>query len=618
LVIGAIVLSAVSACGGGDGANSFTIGGTIAGLTASGLMLNDGTSAVSPAANATSFTFPAHEPTGTRYSVTIGTQPAGQQCSISNGSGSISSANIANVQVTCTSLYSVGGTIDGLTSPGLVLANGTETISPAANSTSFSMPTPVATGKTYNVTIKTQPSGQSCLLSNGSGTVGTAAISTVNVSCPSPWVWVSGSSAANAAGVYGMRGVAAAGNVPGARFAVTTWTDAAGNLWLFGGTEGNGYLNDLWKFTPSTGLWTWVGGANTPNVAGVYGTLGVASATNVPGSREGAASWTDGNGIFWLFGGYGFGSTGGAGSLNDLWRYSPSAGTWTWVNGPNSVDSLGVLGTQGVAAPANVPPARSNATSVVSPAGEFWLFGGFIDQSITNATTATAVDDLWKYSPATGLWTWVSGSPNGFNPAPVYGTRGVAAAGNDPGARNGASGWSDANGNVWVFGGGPATQIGLSIYNSLFRFDPSTNLWTWVSGSTTANVYGIYGSEGTPASGNVPGSRLNAASWTDASGNFWLFGGDGTPPNPDLAPVQLNDVWMYNLGTGLWTWVSGANTDVTTPPGVYGTQGVAAPGNVPAARGQAAAWIDASGHIWIFGGEQYYGIFFNDLWTFGR
>ena len=620
-LIGAIVLIAVSACGGGGhGPSSFTIGGTITGLTGNGLVLNDGTSAGSPTANATSFTFPAQQPSGTSYSVTIGKQPAGQQCSVSNGSGMISSANITNVQVTCTSLYSVGGTINGLTSPSLVLANGTETVSPAANSTSFSLPTPLATGKTYDVTIKTQPTGQTCQVSNGSGSVGTAAISTVKVSCPSPWIWVNGSSSPNAAGVYGTRGVAAAGNVPGARFAIAAWTDVAGSFWLFGGTVANGFLNDLWKFTPSTGLWTWVAGANTPNVVGIYGTQGLAAATNIPGSREGAASWTDANGNFWLFGGYGYDSTGNLGSLNDLWRYSPSAGAWTWVNGTKTVDSLGVLGTQGVAAPGNLPPARARAASVVTPAGEFWIFGGIVAQSLINVTNVRSVDDLWKYSPATGLWTWVSGTPNAYNPAPVYGTRGVAAAGNDPGARYGAAGWSDANGDVWVFGGGPATQISQDMYNSLFKFSPSTNMWTWISGSNTANAYSVYGSEGIAASGNVPGSRLSAASWRDASGNFWLFGGDGRGDNIDAPPNPLNDLWMFNPGTGQWTWVSGSNPApyYTTPPGVYGTQGVAAPGNVPPGRGQAASWIDNSGHFWIFGGEHYYLGYFNDLWTFGR
>jgi len=44
---------------------------------------------------------------------------------------------------------------------------------------------------------------------------------------------------------------------------------------------------------------------------GVYGSLGVASASNIPGGRVGAISWTDSSGDLWLFGGNGYDSTGG-------------------------------------------------------------------------------------------------------------------------------------------------------------------------------------------------------------------------------------------------------------------------------------------------------------------
>ena len=54
-----------------------------------------------------------------------------------------------------------------------------------------------------------------------------------------------------------------------------------------------GYLNDLWRYSPSTGQWTWVGGGNVDNAAGVYGTPGTAAAGNVPGARYSASSWID-------------------------------------------------------------------------------------------------------------------------------------------------------------------------------------------------------------------------------------------------------------------------------------------------------------------------------------
>jgi N-acetylneuraminic acid mutarotase len=102
--------------------------------------------------------------------------------------------------------------------------------------------------------------------------------------------------------------------------------DASGNLWLFGGfgldsTGNDANLNDLWKFSPSSGEWTWVGGYDTGTARGVYGTEGVAAASNFPGGRYAAVSWIDSSGNAWLFGGQGVDSMNIPGYLNDLWEY---------------------------------------------------------------------------------------------------------------------------------------------------------------------------------------------------------------------------------------------------------------------------------------------------------
>jgi hypothetical protein len=61
--------------------------------------------------------------------------------------------------------------------------------------------------------------------------------------------------------------------------------------------------------------WKWISGGNTTQQRGVYGTQGVASASNVPGGRMRAVEWY--NPIsqeLWLFGGYGYASVGGIGT----------------------------------------------------------------------------------------------------------------------------------------------------------------------------------------------------------------------------------------------------------------------------------------------------------------
>jgi hypothetical protein len=142
------------------------------------------------------------------------------------------------------------------------------------------------------------------------------------ISAPNQWTWVSGSNTVNQQGSYGTLGVPAPGNIPGSRDSAMSWTDAAGNLWFFGGegfgSNGGGFFNDLWKF--SGGEWTWMGGSSVGGQPGTYGTLGTPAAGNVPGGRVNAATWTDAHGNLWLFGGFAV-ESGTAGYFNDLWEY---------------------------------------------------------------------------------------------------------------------------------------------------------------------------------------------------------------------------------------------------------------------------------------------------------
>jgi len=140
-------------------------------------------------------------------------------------------------------------------------------------------------------------------------------------------------------GIYGVKGIAGAGNIPGGRADSMGWTDTAGNFWLFGGlgedSVGNwGDLNDLWKY--SNGQWTWVAGTNLVQQAGVYGAIGVPASANTPGGRTDGATWVDASGNLWLFGGSYNQPLGTLHGLNDLWKYSN--GQWTWMGGSDQPD----------------------------------------------------------------------------------------------------------------------------------------------------------------------------------------------------------------------------------------------------------------------------------------
>ena len=168
--------------------NTYTIGGTLSGLTGSGLVLqNNAGNDLTIAANSSSFVFSTPIASGATYAVTVKTQPTSptQTCALTAASGTVGSANVTNVALTCTTnKYAVGGSITGLTASGLVLQNnGGDDLTVAATGTSFTFATAVASGAPYSVTVKTQPSGQTCAITSGSGTVAAAPISNVAVSC---------------------------------------------------------------------------------------------------------------------------------------------------------------------------------------------------------------------------------------------------------------------------------------------------------------------------------------------------------------------------------------------------------------------------------------------------
>ena len=387
-----------------------------------------------------------------------------------------------------------------------------------------------------------------------------------NTSAIPNWTWINGSD------TIGAPGIAASSNTPGARQGAITWTDALGNLWLMGGvglaSNSQGFLNDLWKYDHATNRWTWIKGSNQLNQSGIYGEQGIAAVSNTPGARQEAVSWTDASGNFLLMGGYGYGSsTNSTGVLNDLWKYNIVTNEWTWIKGSNLINQTGVYGIQGIAATSNIPGGRYGAVSWKDAFGKLWLMGG------SASTSASYMNDLWKYDPATNQWTWMKGSsqPNQLG---LYGTRGVAAVSNTPGARAGAVSWTDASGNLWLMGG-----YGNSAKNDLWKYNPATNQWAWMKGSSQTFQYGIYGAQGVAADNNTPGSRHSSVSWTDAGGNFWLMGGYGLGSTGYNGSGELNDLWKYNPSTNLWTWMKGY--PYPDQRGLYGTQGVAAVNNTP-------------------------------------
>jgi hypothetical protein len=603
---------------------SYTIGGTVTGVVGTGLILEDSAGTIveklpiSAANGNQAFTFTQLVPTGTMYTVTIFAQPTGptQTCVVATGTGTgTATSNVTTVSITCPAVtFSVGGTVVGLAGTGtgngpltdnsFALENNLgNTLNVSANGP-FTFATPVALNDQYQVSVFTPPSTQfqGCTTWDYKGVV-TASVTNIVIDCAhDDWTWIDGTKTSGtvASPLYGSVATSLPTtlpnpytNTPGGRYGAAGWSDAHGNLWMFGG-EGwelsgsttpstlDAPMNDLWVCPVAVSVvvdqcqWQLVGAYDTavvtpvpPSTAATVGAQMVANAQNenqigiysnvgtivpfptpVPGGRYGAATWTDAAGNLWMFGGNG-NSDSSRGLLNDLWEFNASS------YNPNSYNNL------------------------------------------TGA----------PYTSTPGVWTWKGGSSS-TNQAGAY-TGGTLV----PGARVNAVSWKDGSGNFWLFGGyGFDGSSNEGFLSDLWEYTGGN--WVFVSGNKTFNVNGIYGAQGTAATTNLPGGRQEAVGWADASGNLWLFGGEGLDSTGTPNGI-LNDLWVYKISTNEWTWVAGSKTanqtgDYGTQPfvgppttiGAAGTVGLAtgATGTLPGSRWGAAGWVDQGGNFWLFGG----------------
>jgi N-acetylneuraminic acid mutarotase len=501
------------------------------------------------------------------------------------------------------------------------LATGGTTSLRLDNSRTFSIEEPqrlpltaiLAPNAPFTLNVTQQPQDQRCIFDNGETRVSQIAwpleslITAVTLYCNNtltPWTWMGGSQTVEAEPMHGTRGTPSASNTPGAREPGAYAADAHGNLYLFGGTSTvnrTEFRNDLWRYDIDTGTWTWLSGSPAADDSlGVYGTLSVPDSNNVPGARTAAVAWIDAGGDFWLFGGFGQGSA-YWGQLNDLWKYDVGTGVWTWMGGDD--DGGIVWGAYGTTASVNnIPGGREDASVVQDAHGDVWIFGGY--GWGTTFSQAGNLNDLWRFRPSTGEWTWTSGSDQPVTGS-VYGTRGVPDAANYPDGRSNSAMWADANGNLWMFGGLTwfLAESRHEVRGDLWRYDAGTDAWTWMSGSNEpSNFRGQYSVPGTSTT-DLPSARYGAASWSDAAGNFWMFGGG-----------ESNDLWKYVPATNTWSWLSGGRAN-SSPP-IFGTQGVAANTNIPSGRSLPAFWRDSSGRLWLYGGDRSYRGKVSDLWRF--
>lgn len=172
----------LAACGGGNG--NIALGVTVSGLSKDGLVLQNGNDTVTVNAGGGVVYFPTLLATDDNFSITLKTVPENVQCTLNNGSGKINYFTQLQASVSCFNTpYDLGGSVTGLTAGVLVLANGSATVSLPAGTTTWKFPAQVPNAALYGISVLNQPAGLTCTVANGSGTMPTANVTNVAVTC---------------------------------------------------------------------------------------------------------------------------------------------------------------------------------------------------------------------------------------------------------------------------------------------------------------------------------------------------------------------------------------------------------------------------------------------------
>lgn len=318
---------------------------------------------------------------------------------------------------------------------------------------------------------------------------------------------------------------------PGSRIEPATWVDLNGDLWMFGGMgyrlDGlyHGLFSDLWRFDVAENEWTWEGGPTITDFEGnnVY-----------PRSRHSAATFTDTDGNFYLFGGLKTGNE----LLNDLWKFDPSSRTWVLVAGDADAVNTPTDYPAQISMP-GYPGARRFPATWVAPDGDFYLYGGHG----YHAGSPVHLSDFWKYSVSDNEWIWLGGGTDEMSLPAEAGQVGW------PGRRYG-TGSVSVDGSLYLFGGhgrGPASGF----FADIWKFNPNQSEWTWVGGGRGVNSVGHYINIGLKG---VPHPRAFLSSWgSESEEKIYIFGGNNTVGSDDR---PFADFWSWDVivDSGIDDW----------------------------------------------------------------
>ena len=528
------------ACGHGSSSVPLTLGGTIEGLNAPGLALSLQGSytpeTAGIASSATDFTFTSALAQGENYRVEVATQPAGQTCTVENGSGVMGSSPINDLQVVCASeAYAVGGTLTGLVGTALILALNDQTYTVNANG-AFVFPGAIPTGAIYTVSVAEQPPdvAQTCTVGMGSGTISNAAVSDVAITCSQVSSYSVGGTVAGLAGmglVLQLQGqtlpITASGPftfptaiLSGSDYQVTVSTEPSNPSQTCAVFNGSGRVGNapVVNVVVSCGNWQSMSAGTSNLLTSVWGTA--SSDLWVAGLGGTIVHWDS---VAW----------------SQQVSSTTSTLTHLWGSGPSDVWAVGFSGAllhwDGSAWRPQTSGTNESLTCIWgSSATEAWAVG-------TSGTILQWQGATWSSEP----------SPTTEDILAVWGSSDSDVwAVTDSGTvlhRDGSA-WSvSSNGRTrlsGLWGSGPADIWAVGSVGTILHYDGSS--WSAVSGGTTDDLIGLWGSsaadvwavgyagtilhwDGNSWSGAPSGTVADLTSvWGSGAGDVWAAGAEGT------------------------------------------------------------------------------------------